>query len=67
MLYIAPHDLRRIFRDRCNEAGGQRAWAKANGFSEVDVSRALSGKRGFSDEMAAALGYEKKVLFSPCH
>lgn len=65
MVTLSQKDMRGILRHRCDEAGGQRAWAKANGFSDAIVSQALGGTRPVTERMAKSLGYLKKECFVP--
>lgn len=38
-------DVRKLLRKRCNDAGGQRAFARAHGISVQHVSSVLLGKK----------------------
>lgn len=64
---ISADDMRNILRHRCEEAGGQKAWAEKNGFAVSFVQFVLSGDRRVSDRMANALGYNRKVVFFACN
>lgn len=66
MVTLSQKDMRGILRHRCDEAGGQRAWAKAHSFAEPYVSQMLSGKKAISDSVARAMGYQKKEYFVAC-
>lgn len=50
-------------RDRlvaaCDDAGSQKAWAEAHGFSKQYVSDVIMGRRTISENLAAALGLRK--------
>jgi hypothetical protein len=52
-------------RQACREAGGQKAWAQAHGFSASFVSDVLNAKRPMPDSIIAALGLVKVVRFRP--
>jgi hypothetical protein len=64
---ITESDLRNILRHRCEEAGGQGAWAKSNGFALSFVQFVLAGERRVSARIAKALGYNRSVVFFPCN
>lgn len=64
---ISADDMRNILRHRCEESGGQKAWAEKNGFAVSFVQFVLSGDRRVSERMAKALGYNRKVVFIPCN
>ncbi len=57
-------DLCRLLRQRCREAGGQRAWAAANGVSEQYVSDVLNARREPGETMLRALGLRKVVRYA---
>lgn len=63
---ISEADMRNILRHRCEQAGGQKAWADANGFALSFVQFALADERRISGRLAEALGYNRKVVFSAC-
>lgn len=50
-------------RRRCQESGSQKAWAKANGISAAYVNDVIQGRREVSDNFAALLGFERRVVF----
>ena len=56
-------DLIDILRVRCREAGTQKQWAKAHGLSPAYVNDVLQGRREISDNFAALLGFERRVIF----
>jgi hypothetical protein len=52
-----------LLRRRCDEAGGQKAWAKANGVSAAYVCDVLNGRREPGDGILRPLGLEKVVTY----
>lgn len=50
-------------RAACATAGGQKAFAKAHGFTPGYVSDVLRGKRAPADRILAALGVERIVVY----
>jgi len=66
-MMLTADNMRQILRHRCEEAGGQKEWAKQNGFALSFVQFALSGDRHISARLAEALGYNRKVVFIPCN
>jgi hypothetical protein len=53
----------KAIRRACDKAGGQNAWAEAHGLQKSMVSRVLSGERGVSDAILAAVGWERVVTY----
>ena len=62
---MTPADLRAELKCRVSEAGSQRDAARALGISQAQVCLVVTGRRKFSDRMAAKLGYRKVVTFEP--
>jgi len=58
-------DMIDILRVRCQERGTQKAWAKDHGISAAYVNDVLQGRREISDNFAAMLGFERRVVFLP--
>jgi hypothetical protein len=52
-------------RQACRDAGGQKAWAEANGFSASFVSDVLNAKRPLPGSIAAALGLVAVTVYRP--
>ena len=52
-----------LLRRRCDEAGGQKVWARANGISTAYVSDVLNGRREPGDGILRPLGLEKVVTY----
>ena len=52
-----------LLRRRCDEAGGQAAWANANGVSAAYVCDVLHGRREPGDGILRPLGLEKVVTY----
>lgn len=53
---IPGPELRAMLSQRCEEAGGQSAWARRHNIAVSQVCEALSGKREVTDAMALAMG-----------
>lgn len=64
-VFIDAGEIVRLLRMRCNELGGQGAFAAAAGLSETLVSLVLSGKQKPGPKVARALGFRKKCVFVP--
>jgi len=47
----------------CDEAGGQKAWATANGVSQQYVNDVLAGRREPGDAILNAMGIERVVTY----
>lgn len=56
-------DVCRLIRARCQQAGGQRAWAAAIGLSESYVSDVLNARREPGESILRALGLAKVVRY----
>ncbi len=54
-------DVRAALKAACRPS--QREWALANGFSPQFVCDILKGHRAPSENIAKALGFERKVVF----
>lgn len=67
MTTLSERDMRNILRHRCEEAGGQKAWAVANGVSPQHVSDILNGRRNVSAKIAKLVGYSPLIRFSALH
>ncbi len=52
-----------LLRRRCDEAGGQAAWASANGVSAAYVCDVLHKRREPGDGILRPLGLEKVVTY----
>lgn len=59
----SEEQIRDLLREECELAGSQKAWADANGLSEVHVSDILRARRQPGEKILAALGYRKVVGF----
>lgn len=62
---LSGDDIRSVLRIRCEQWGGQGAFAASVGLSETLVSLVLAGKQKPGPKIARALGYQKKVVFVP--
>lgn len=56
-------DLIDILRVRCREHGSQKAWAAHHNVSPAYVNDVMQGRREISDNFAALLGFERRVIF----
>lgn len=56
-------DLIEILRTKCQERGSQKGWAKDHSLSPAYVNDVLQGRREISDNFAALLGFERRVIF----
>jgi hypothetical protein len=56
-------EVREMLREACEAAGGQTAWANANGLSQVTVSHTIIGYRMPGPIIADALGLEKIAAY----
>jgi hypothetical protein len=52
---IPGPELRAMLSRRCEDAGGQSAWARKHGIAVSQVCEALSGKREVTDAMSIAM------------
>ena len=52
-------------RQACRDAGSQKAWAEAHGFSATFVSDVLNARRPMPDSVVAALGLMKVTVYRP--
>lgn len=50
-------------RVACQNAGGQKAFAKLHDFTPAYVSDVLRGKRGPADRILAAIGLERVIIY----
>ena len=53
---ISAKQMRERLRRACKEAGGQKAWADANGVSAQYVCDCLKGRREIGESIARPLG-----------
>jgi hypothetical protein len=60
---IDETSIRMLIRERCKAIGSQSAFADKVGVSAAYLSDMLLGKRGVSDGIASAIGYEKFIAF----
>lgn len=58
-------DMIEVLRVRCRMRGSQKGWAKDHGVSPAYVNDVLQGRREISDNFAALLGFERRVIFLP--
>jgi hypothetical protein len=54
-MIIDDKQLRKFLKDRCKEAGSQRAWAEEHRQDETLVSKIINGDREFTDGILKAL------------
>lgn len=50
-------------RVHVNHAGGQRAWARLNGFSAAYVNDVLLGRRHLADKICDAIGIKREITY----
>ncbi len=62
---MTEQDVLIMLKRACNASGSQKAWAKANGFSNSYVSDVLNKRRDPADEICKALGVERAVIYRP--
>lgn len=60
---VTKDSFRQALSDACKAAGGQSAWAKANGVSDAYVSDVLRGRRDPGEAMTRALGFERVIYY----
>lgn len=60
---LTQGDIRNILRHRCEAAGSQSAWARANGVKRQYVSQVLAGKQRPGAAILRALGYEARISY----
>lgn len=58
-------DVFGLIRTACRAAGGQSAWAEANGMSAAYVSDVLNARREPGPRMLAAIGLRKITRYVP--
>ena len=58
---ITEKQLVALLRKECEEKN-QKIVAQERGFSESHISSVLAGKRGIGDDLAKALGYERRLF-----
>jgi hypothetical protein len=56
---LTEDEVRARLRAAIEQAGGQRKFAEAHGFTPSYVHDVLHGKRGFADRILQALGLER--------
>ncbi len=54
-----------LLRDACQEAGGIRAWSRANGVSAALVSRVISRHRKPGPKLLMALNLRESTVYVP--
>jgi DNA-binding transcriptional regulator YdaS (Cro superfamily) len=60
---VTSDGIRKLLLAACNEAGGQRAWAHANGVSDAYVTDVLHGRREPGPSICNPLGYEREIQY----
>ena len=61
---MTEDDARRLLREQCETAGGQRAWARRHKLSAAYVSDVLSERRDIGPAICEALGLEKVIKYT---
>lgn len=51
-------------RKAVKEAGGQRSFARAHGFSAAYVNDVLHGRRDFADNICKVIGVKRAIVFT---
>lgn len=62
---LTPERIKDKLVEAVKKAGGQRAWAKANGVSEQYVCDVIQGRRGIGEKLAQPLGYRPVTRYEP--
>jgi len=62
---ITEKEIIHRLKYECEEAGGQKAWAKKNKINESFVSDVLNGRRSVSRSMAMTMGFNRETVFTP--
>jgi len=57
-------DLRKMLRQDVDRAGGTAAWARQHGVTMQYVSELLRFRKPIGPKVAAALGYEKMIIYA---
>lgn len=60
---LTEHEVMQRLRDAIKEAGGQRKFAEAHGFTVGYVSDVLRGNRALADRILSAIGVERTVTY----
>lgn len=64
-LLLRTIDVYAALERACRDAGGQKAWAAAQGLAPQHVSDVLTSRREISDRVLAALGLRRAVRYAP--
>jgi hypothetical protein len=62
---LTETDVLRALSQRCDLAGGQKAWAERHGVARSVVCETLAGKRGLSEAIANAAGFVRVTRYVP--
>lgn len=60
---MTEQEVRERLRAAIQEAGGQRRFAEAHGFSIAYVNDVIRGKRDLAARILAVIGVERKVIY----
>lgn len=60
---LTEQEVRGRLRAAITEAGGQRAFAAAHGFTVAYVNDVVHGRRALADRILGAIGVERKVIY----
>ena len=63
---LSQEDMRNVLRHRCEQAGGQSAYARQIGICRSMINNVLIGEREVGPELASKMGYQKKVVYFAC-
>lgn len=64
-IVLKDADLRRLLAERVAQHGSQAAFGRRYGFSQSQVSEALSGHRPLTQSMVTALGFIAVTRYVP--
>lgn len=62
-IYLDAVDVHRALAVACKKAGGQKAFAEANGMSLGYVNDVLNGRRDAGDTILSALGFVRVIRY----
>lgn len=60
---LTEQEVRERLRAAVEEAGGQRAFAAAHGFTPAYINDVVRGRRALADRILATLGIERVVVY----
>ena len=60
---LSAAQMKKKLIEACKQAGGQKAWAEANGVSPQYVCDCIKGRRDIGEGIARPLGYEPTTTY----